>query len=334
MFKGLVIEKHEQGEGEKPKFTASVQNMDENQLPDGDVTIDVSYSSFNYKDGLVTLGLGGLTKEFPHVPGIDLAGKVSASESSNFVVGDEVILTGWRCGEIHWGGYAEKARVKSDWLVKKPNGLSLLNAMAAGTAGFTAMQGIIALEDHGLKTGGKPVLVLGATGGVGSVACAILANLGHEVTAVTGKPDQIDYLRSLGVHDIIARDEHEVEKPRALDRETYAGVIDAAGGHSLACALPKIAYGGSVASIGLAAGNKLNTTVVPFLLRGVNILGIDSVMAPISLRKRVWDRLATDMPQNHWDSITEVVGLDAIPDLAKQVLKGAVTGRKIVDPSA
>lgn len=334
MFKGLLVEKHDQGEGEKPKFTATVQELTEDQLPQGDVTLDVAYSSFNYKDGLVTLGLGGLTKDFPHVPGIDMAGTVTASDSDEFAVGDEVILTGWRVGEIHWGGYAQRARVQSDWLVKKPDGLSLQDAMAAGTAGFTAMQGIVALEDHGLKPGGKPVLVLGATGGVGSVACAILANLGYDVTAVTGKADQTAYLKGLGVTEVLMRADHEVEKPRPLDRESYAGVIDAAGGHSLACALPKVAYGGSVAAIGLAAGNQLNTTVIPFLLRGVNILGIDSVMAPKELRARVWARLATDMPASHWESIAEVVALDAVPGLAKDVLKGAVKGRKIVDPNA
>ncbi len=334
MFKGLLVEKHDQGEGERPKFTASVQDLDEAQLPDGDVTIDVAYSSFNYKDGLVTLGLGGLTKQFPHVPGIDLAGTVTASTAADYAVGDEVILTGWRCGEIHWGGYAQRARVKSDWLVKKPQGLSLKDAMAAGTAGFTAMQGLLALEDQGLSPGDKPVLVLGATGGVGSVACALLANLGYKVTAVTGKADQVAYLKDLGAQEVLMRDEHEVEKPRPLDRETYAGVIDAAGGHSLACALPKVAYGGSVAAIGLAAGNQLHTTVVPFLLRGVNILGIDSVMAPKALRERVWHGLAAHMPADHWTAISHVVGLEAIPALAKDVLKGAVKGRKIVDPNA
>lgn len=334
MFKGLLVEKHDQGEGEKPKFSASVTQLSEDQLPEGDVTIDVAYSSFNYKDGLVTLGLGGLTKDFPHVPGIDMAGTVSATDNPDFAVGDEVILTGWRVGEIHWGGYAQKARVKGDWLVKKPAGLGLKDAMAAGTAGFTAMQGIVALEDQGLEKGDKPVLVLGATGGVGSVACAILSNIGYKVAGVTGKADQADYLKGLGVDEVILRSDHEVEKPRPLDRETYAGVIDAAGGHSLACALPKIAYGGSVAAIGLAAGNALNTTVIPFLLRGVNILGIDSVMAPKALRERVWARLTTDMPAGHWDAIAEVVSLDAVPGLAKDVLKGAVKGRKIVDPNA
>ena len=334
MFKGLLVEKFDQGEGERPTFSSTVQDLDDAQLPDGDVVLDVAYSSFNYKDGLVTLGLGGLTKQFPHVPGIDMAGTVRSSTSCDYAVGDEVILTGWRCGEIHWGGYAQRARVKSEWLVKKPQNLSFKDSMAAGTAGFTAMQGLIALEDKGLKPGDRPVLVLGATGGVGSVACALLTNLGYKVTAVTGKADQVAYLKSLGVQEVLTREEHEVEKPRALDRETYAGVIDAAGGHSLACALPKIAYGGSVAAIGLAAGNQLNTTVVPFLLRGVNILGIDSVMAPTELRNRIWQRLADHMPKDHWDAITEVVGLQAIPDLAKNVLKGAVTGRKIVDPNA
>ena len=333
MFKGLLVEKHDQGADQKPTFTATVTELSEDQLPDGDVMIDVAYSSFNYKDGLVTLGLGGLTKEFPHVPGIDMAGTVSASDNPNFAMGDEVILTGWRCGEIHWGGYAQKARVKADWLVKMPASMTAKDAMAAGTAGFTAMQGLVALEDQGLVKGERPVLVLGATGGVGSVAVAILANLGYKVAAVTGKAHEIDYLKSLGVNEVIMRADHEVEKPRALDRETYAGVIDAAGGHSLACALPKIAYGGSVAAIGLAAGNALNTTVVPFLLRGVNILGIDSVMAPQALRQRVWTRLASDMPKGHWDEIAEVVGLEAIPGLAKDILKGAIKGRKIVDPN-
>ena len=334
MFKGLLVEKQEQGAGAQPQFTATVTELSEDQLPQGDVTIDVAYSSFNYKDGLVTLGLGGLTKAFPHVPGIDMAGTVAASDSADFAVGEEVILTGWRVGEIHWGGYAQKARVKGAWLVKKPAGLSLHDAMAAGTAGFTAMQGIVRLEEQGLQPGGKPVLVLGATGGVGSVACALLAKLGYEVTAVTGKADQTAYLKGLGAADVLMRDAHEVDRPRPLDRETYAGVIDAAGGHSLACALPKIAYGGSVAAIGLAAGNQLNTTVIPFLLRGVNILGIDSVLAPKSLRDRVWNRLASDMPADQWQAIAEVVPLDAVPNLAKAVLEGAVKGRKIVDPNA
>jgi len=313
---------------------AEVTSVDLPALEDGQVLVDVTYSSLNYKDALVIKGLGGLAESYPHVPGIDMAGVVLDSRDAAFTPGDAVIQTGFFLGERSWGGYAGHAVTQAKHLVKMPAGMDAQKAMIIGTAGFTAMQAIMQMEHNGLNPENGPVMVLGATGGVGSVACAILANLGYEVHGTTGKADQHEWLKSLGVSQVVPRNEHEVEKPRALDRETYAGCVDTVGGHSLACVLPKMAYRGSVACLGLAGGSKLSTTVVPFLLRGVNILGIDSVQCPAELRPGIWARLVTDMPQAMYQAVESTATLQELPTLADSILAGKIKGRTLVDVRA
>ena len=258
--------------------------MNLDQLPEGNVTVAVEYSTVNDKDGLCLSSGGGLVRNYPHIPGIDFAGTVESSADNRYKPGDKVVLTGWRVGEAWWGGYSLKARVKADWLVPLPAGLSTLDAMAVGTAGLTAMLSVIALEKHGLTPSDNPVLVTGAAGGVGSVATAILANLDYKVAGVTGRPETADYLTALGASEIILREEINETVKRPLEGERWSGCIDAVGGAMLARVLGQIAYGGSVASVGLAGGAGLLATVIPFLLRGVNLLGIDSVMRPYADR--------------------------------------------------
>jgi acrylyl-CoA reductase (NADPH) len=325
-FRALVVEKEDQGPN-----TASVQTLEDDRLPEGDVTVAVEYSTLNYKDGLCLGSGGGLVKTWPHVPGIDFAGTVEASDDPRYAPGDKVVLTGWRVGEIHWGGYAEKARVKADWLVPLPEGLTTRQAMAVGTAGFTAMLAVMALEDHGLQPGHGPVLVTGAAGGVGSVATAILAALGHEVAAVTGRPEQEAYLRGLGASRIVPREELAETVKRPLEAETWAGCVDAVGGAMLARVLGQMKYGASVAAVGLAGGAALPATVVPFLLRGVNLLGIDSVMQPYENRVRAWGRIARDLPMDKLEAMIQPAGLADLPDLGQAILKGGVRGRVVVD---
>ncbi len=274
-MRALVVEKEEQGE-----TSAEVREIDEDRLPEGDVTVAVEYSTVNYKDGLCIGPGGGLVRNYPHVPGIDFAGTVEASDDDRYKPGDKIVLTGWRVGEAHWGGYAEKARVKADWLVPLPDGLTTRQAMAVGTAGFTSMLAVMALEDHGLEPSQGEVLVTGAAGGVGSVATAILANLGYDVAGVTGRPETADYLKGLGATRIVPREELAETVKRPLETETWAGCVDAVGGAMLARVLGQMKYGASVAAVGLAGGANLPATVIPFLLRGVNLLGIDSVMQP------------------------------------------------------
>jgi acrylyl-CoA reductase (NADPH) len=328
-FRALLIEKEDQG-----PTSASVVHLDEDRLPEGDVTVAVEYSTVNYKDGLCIGPGGGLVKRYPHVPGIDFAGTVEASDDDRYAPGDKVVLTGWRVGEVHWGGHAEKARVKADWLVPLPEGLTARGAMAVGTAGFTAMLAVMALEDHGLAPGAGEVLVTGAAGGVGSVATAILAHLGHEVAAVTGRPEQEDYLKGLGAARVVPRAELAETVKRPLEAETWAGCVDAVGGEMLARVLGQMKYGASVAAVGLAGGANLPATVIPFLLRGVNLLGIDSVMQPYDNRLRAWERVARDLPMDKLEAMIQPATLDDLPELGRAILKGDVRGRVVVDVRA
>ena len=327
-FKGLLLEEKD------GRVAAKLATLEESQLPPGEVTVDVAYSTLNYKDGMILNGLGRLVRNYPHVPGIDFAGTVAESSSPDFKPGDAVVLTGWGVGEQRWGGYAQKARVKASELVKLPAKLSLKQAMAIGTAGFTAMLAAMALEKQGLKASKDEVLVTGASGGVGSVAVAVLAAWNYNVTASTGRlAANGDYLKGLGAATIIERAEIAAPK-RPLDSERWAGAIDAVGGQTLACVLTQLKYRGSVASCGLAGGNELATTVIPFLLRGVNLLGIDSVRCPMPQRQDAWLRLANDLPLAKLDAMTEVVPLGALPGLADKILAGGVRGRVVVDVSA
>lgn len=325
-MRALIVEKNDEG-----KTSAAVQEISDDRLPDGDVTVAVEYSTLNYKDGLCIGPGGGLVRTYPHVPGIDFAGTVEASDDARYAPGDKVVLTGWRVGEAHWGGYAEKARVKADWLVPLPQGLDTRAAMAVGTAGFTAMLAVMALEDHGLSPENGEVLVTGAAGGVGSVATAILANLGYAVAGVTGRPEQEEYLKGLGAARIVARDEINETVKRPLETETWAGCVDAVGGAMLARVLGQMTYGASVAAVGLAGGAALPATVIPFLLRGVNLLGIDSVMQPYDNRLRAWERIAADLPMEKLDAMIHPAGLSDLPELGAAILKGGVRGRVVVD---
>ena len=328
-FKALIINKAEDG-----VVSHKVEEIGEDRLPEGDVTVAVDYSTLNYKDGMCLLGQGGLVRTYPHVPGIDFAGTVEASDDDRYRPGDKVILTGWRVGEARWGGYAQKARVMADWLVPLPDGLTTRQAMAVGTAGLTAMLAVMALEDHGLKPDGGPVLVTGAAGGVGSVATAILAKRGYEIAAVTGRPEAAAYLTSLGASQIVAREEINEVIKRPLEPETWAGCIDAVGGAMLARVLGQLKYRCSVAAVGLAGGADLPATVIPFLLRGVNLLGIDSVMQPFENRLRAWQRIVSDLPMDKLEAMIQPAVFAELPDLGRAILKGQVKGRVIVDVNA
>ncbi|SFA91453.1 acrylyl-CoA reductase (NADPH) [Poseidonocella pacifica] len=328
MFRAVLVEKSEEGQ-----TTASVQEIEEDRLPEGDVTVDVEYSTVNYKDGLCIGPGGGLVRAYPHVPGIDFAGTVTSSDDARYSPGDKVVLTGWRVGENRWGGYAEKARVKADMLVPLPKGLDTRQAMAVGTAGFTAMLAVMALEDHGIKDG--PVLVTGAAGGVGSVATAILAHLGHEVAAVTGRAEQEDYLRDLGATQIVPRADLSETTRKPLEAEMWGGCVDAVAGVMLGRVLKQIKYGGSVAAIGLAGGAAIEGALItPFILRGVNLLGIDSVMQPYDARLRAWERIARDLPMEKLEKMVQPATLADLPQLGADILKGKVKGRVVVDVRA
>ncbi len=326
MFRALVVEKDDAGATQ-----ASVQDLADERLPDGDVTVAVEYSTLNYKDGLCLGSGGGLVRVWPHVPGIDFAGTVEQSSDPRYSPGDKVVLTGWRVGEAHWGGYSTRARVKADWLVPLAAGLSTRQAMAVGTAGFTAMLAVIALEDHGLQPDQGEVLVTGASGGVGSIATAILAQLGYAVAGVTGRPETEAYLRDLGATRIVPRADLAETVKRPLKSETWAGCVDAVGGAMLARVLGQLKMNASAAAVGLAGGADLPASMVPFLLRGVNLLGINSVFVPYAARVRAWDRIARDLPQDKLDATVKMVGLGDLPDLGKAILKGQVQGRVVVD---
>ena len=327
MFNALIVKKDDEG-----KTSAAVEQIALDDLPEGEVTVAVEYSTVNYKDGLCIGPGGGLVRNYPHIPGIDFAGTVEASSDDRYKAGDKVVLTGWRVGEAHWGGYSQKARVKADWLVPLPKGLDSRQAMAVGTAGFTAMLAVMALEDHGIKSG--PVLVTGAAGGVGSIATAILAHLGHEVAAVTGRPETADYLKGLGATQIVAREEINETVKRPLEGETWGGCVDAVGGDMLARLLGQMQYGASVAAVGLAGGAGLPATVIPFLLRGVNLLGIDSVMQPYDNRLRAWERIGKDLPMDKLEGMVQPATLSDLPALGRDILQGQVKGRVVVDVNA
>ena len=329
MFKALLVEKDGAG-----KTHASVQKLGNDRLPVGDVTVAVDYSTLNYKDGLCIGPGGGLVRSYPHVPGIDFAGRVLASDDARYAQGDRVVLTGWRVGEAHWGGYATRARVMADWLVPLPAGVSTRQAMAVGTAGFTAMLAVMALEEHGLAPDKGEVLVTGAAGGVGSVAVAILARLGYSVAAVTGRPETEGYLRDLGAARIVPRADLAQTVKRPLESEVWAGCIDAVGGAMLARILGQMKMDASVAAVGLAGGADLPASVVPFLLRGVNLLGINSVFVPYARRVAAWDRIARDLPMDRLEAMVTVATLADLPVLGAAILRGEVRGRVVVDVNA
>ncbi len=329
MFEAMVLEETD------GKVEAALQELEDSRLPgfagEGGVTVAVAYTTLNYKDGMVLNGIGRLVRAYPHVPGIDFAGTVEASDHPDYKPGDRVILTGWRVGESTWGGHAERARVKGDWLVPLPEGLTPKRAMALGTAGFTAMLAVMALEDHGLTPDKGEILVTGAAGGVGSVATAVLAKLGYRVAASTGRAETHDYLTSLGAETIIARAELSEPNKRPLESERWAACIDAVGGTTLARVLAQTKLHGSVAAVGLAGGAALETTVLPFLLRGVNLLGIDSATCPTLRRRAAWARLAADLPLDQLDAMTSEAGLAELLDLGGKILKGQIRGRTVID---
>jgi putative YhdH/YhfP family quinone oxidoreductase len=317
--------------GEEPP--AQIVELTDDDLPDGDVTVDVAYSTLNYKDGLAVTGKGKIARSVPMTCGIDFAGTVSASDNPAYAVGDEVVATGWGLSETRPGGYTQRQRIPGDLLVKKPAAFTLQQAMAIGTAGFTAMLAVLALEDAGVNPGGKEVLVTGAGGGVGSVAVTILAKLGYPVAASTGRTETHDYLRSLGASTIVDRAEL-AEKGRPLDKERWAGAVDTVGSQTLATVLAQTERAGAVAACGLAGGNDLPATVLPFILRGVSLLGIDSVMCPTGPRARAWERLGQDLSTEHLDAMTTVEPMSKIHDLAEAILAGQTRGRVVIDTHA
>ncbi len=330
-FNALVVEK----DAESGKTSASVQQISDSDLPEGEVTVAVEYSTVNYKDGLCIGPGGGLVRNYPHVPGIDFAGTVERSSDARYKPGDKVVLTGWRVGEAHWGGYSQKANVKADWLVPLPEGLDTRRAMAVGTAGLTAMLAIMALEDHGLTPGADPVLVTGAAGGVGSIAVAILAQLGYNVAAVTGRPDTADYLTGLGATQIVPREDLTEVTKKPLEGEQWSGCVDAVAGAMLGRVLKQMKYGSSVAAIGLAGGAAIEGALItPFILRGVNLLGIDSVMQPYARRLEAWKRIASDLPMDRLEAMVRPAVLSDLPDLGRDILEGRVKGRIVVDVNA
>ncbi len=323
MFKAILIEKQEAGQ------QVGIQTLDDSQLPEGDVTVRVECSTLNYKDALAITGKGPVVRQFPMVPGIDLAGTVEESSSAEFKVGDSVLLNGWGVGEAHWGGLAEKARLKSDWLIPLPVAFSARQAMAIGTAGYTAMLAVMALERQGIVPDRGDVLVTGANGGVGSYAVALLSRLGYRVIAATGRPQESAYLRELGAQEILDRSELS-EPGRPLGKERWAGAIDSVGSHTLANVLASTQYDGTVAACGLAQGMDLPATVAPFILRGVTLAGIDSVMKPRVERIEAWRRLGELLDPAQLDAITQTVGLDEAIDKSGELLKGQVRGRVVV----
>lgn len=326
-FRALVTQAPVEG-----RTTSSVETLEDDRLPAGDVTVDVEWAGLNYKDGLCLTGQGGLVRSFPHVAGIDFSGTVRSSDDERYKAGDVVVLTGWRVGETHWGGYAERARVKADWLVPLPQGLSSRDVMMIGTAGLTAMLAIDRLEGQGLSPASGEVLVTGAAGGVGSIAVMLLHQLGYSVAALSGRPQHADMLRTLGATTLVDRTEFLAQPEKVLETARWAAAIDNVGGDILGKLLRQIAYGGAVASIGNAAGINFSTNVLPFIMRGVTLLGIDSVMQPFKARTEAWSRLAELFDARAYGDNVEEVGLAALPEKAAQILKGEIRGRVLVNP--
>lgn len=310
------------------KTLASVQTLDESRLPEGDVTVDVHWSSLNYKDALAITGKGKIIRNFPMIPGIDFAGTVRTSEDPRFHAGQEVLLTGWGVGENHWGGLAEQARVKGDWLVAMPQGLDARKAMIIGTAGFTAMLCVMALEDAGVRPQDGEIVVTGASGGVGSTAVALLHKLGYQVVAVSGRESTHEYLKSLGASRILSRDEFAESRP--LEKQVWAGAIDTVGDKVLAKVLAQMNYGGCVAACGLAGGFTLPTTVMPFILRNVRLQGVDSVMTPPARRAQAWQRLVADLPESFYTQAAKEISLAEAPKFAEAIINNQIQGRTLV----
>ena len=328
MFKAILITKDDTS-----GYKAALQQVDDAVLPEVDVTVRVEWSTLNYKDGLAITGKSPVVRRFPMVPGIDFAGTVTASSNPDWKVGDQVVLNGWGVGETHCGGLGEVARVKGDWLVALPKGISARQAMAIGTAGYTAMLCVMALEKHGVKPENGEILVTGANGGVGGVAIALLAKLGYNVVASTGRMEEAEHLKALGATTVF--DRAELSAPgKAIGKERWAGVVDAVGSHTLANACATTKYGGAVAACGLAGGMDFPSTVAPFILRGVTLYGIDSVMAPMALRQQAWALLAKDLDMAKLDSITNEIGMDAVIPTAATLLEGKVRGRVVVNVNA
>ncbi len=324
MFKALVLE---QAGG---AVLSALRALEDSRLPEGEVTVAVEYSTVNYKDGLIVSGGGGMVKSYPHVPGIDFAGTVLDSADARYRAGDKVVLTGWRGGETHWGGLAQKARVRADWLVPLPEGFGTREAMAIGTAGFTAMLAVMALEEHGIGPGRGEVLVTAAAGGVGSIATAILSLLGYAVVCSSGRPETQDYLRGLGAASVIDRSAFAEPARRPLESERWAACIDSVGGNTLARVLAQMRYAGSVADVGLAGGSRLEISVIPFLLRGLNLLVIDSVTCPFERRQVAWRRLRASLSPDRLRAMSEEVKLEDVPRIAAEILKGQIRGRVVV----
>lgn len=326
-FSALVTRKDASG-----AITSAIEMLDEASLPEGNVTVDIDWAGLNYKDGLCLTGRGGLVRSYPHVAGIDFAGRVSASDDPSYAPGQNVVLTGWGVGESHWGGYAQKARLNADWLVPLPRGLSPRDAMIVGTAGFSAMLAIEALERAGLVPGAGRVLVTGASGGVGSIAVALLSRLGHEVVALSGRPEHAEVLQRLGASSILARDEFLTQPDKPLESARYAAAIDNVGGSVLSKLLKQIHPGGAVAAVGNAGGIGIDTTVLPFILRGVSLLGINSVTQSYATRITTWKRIAESFDLAAYGGLVSEIGLTELPEKAQAILNGQVRGRVVIRP--
>ncbi len=324
MFKGIQIEKDDD------HYSVTLQEIDETLLPAGDVEVKVAYSTLNYKDGLAITGKSPVVRRFPMIPGVDLAGTVTASDNPDYQIGDAVVLNGWGVGEVHWGGLAQKARLKGEWLVPLPDAFTPQQAMAIGTAGYTAMLCVMALERHGVSPDKGDILVTGAAGGVGSVAVAILSRLGYRVVAVSGRTEETDYLKGLGADEVLPRADFE-QPGKPLAKERWAGAVDVVGSQVLANVCASLKYGGVVAACGLAGGMDLPATVAPFILRGVTLAGIDSVMCPRPQRLEAWSRLARDLDISKLETMTRVIGLSEAITTAPLLLAGQVRGRVVVD---